>query len=494
MRIQILSLFFIGIALAAGGVILLTEFVVETEEVEAGTSNNISGWAWSENIGWISFNSIDCDIDGDGTYEGAGEAGGPAPAGCPATGTAFDYGVDVNITTGAFLGYAWSETIGWIKFDPTTTPPGEAVAAPATLDLGTNEVSGWARACAGSANPETTCEGGTNPDSGGWDGWIKLRKDPADAGSDYGVNWNSGTGEFEGWAWGSDVVGWISFNNVDCDADNDGSSDGVPAGCPAVGTPISDYQVVKMGSRAPSADNLTVDLWKDNPAFCGQSTPPMRVSWNFVDPDLGDQQDGYQIEVYSDINFSNLLIDTCDEISASTCDFGGASGAYVFQQSGRLLSWDQIYYWRLKVWDSQGLFSDWIYPPSPTGSPTLEGSADSFDTPPHAYPEADNFVYSPVSPLRNEPVEFDDDGDLNSFDGVPFDPLVDPLEASWEWDFGDGSSISPGPNPNPIHIYAVPGVYTVTLSVQDDVGKCSAQKNLVVSRSNFLQWKEVSPF
>jgi hypothetical protein len=31
-------------------------------------------------------------------------------------------------------------------------------------------------------------------------------------GSHYGVAWN-GTDEFEGWAWGSDVLGWVAFNN-----------------------------------------------------------------------------------------------------------------------------------------------------------------------------------------------------------------------------------------------------------------------------------------
>ena len=73
--------------------------------------DNLSGFAWSSNIGWISFNSSDCDTDGDGTFEGAGEFGGAAPAGCPTSGVAEDYGVHVAMDTGDLKGYAWSENI-----------------------------------------------------------------------------------------------------------------------------------------------------------------------------------------------------------------------------------------------------------------------------------------------------------------------------------------------------------------------------------------------
>ena len=41
--------------------------------------------------------------------------------------------------------------------------------------------------------------------SGGWDGWISL------SGSQYGVTYNSTTGKFAGYAWGSLNVGWVSF-------------------------------------------------------------------------------------------------------------------------------------------------------------------------------------------------------------------------------------------------------------------------------------------
>ena len=139
--------------------------------VNAGTLDNVSGWAWSENIGWISFN---CSND-----ETCGQS---------------DYGVHVQ-DSGNIIGYAWSENIGWIDFNPSGVYPGLPNYS-ARLDLETREASGWARALSYGS---------------GWDGWIKLRCYGSECNaSDYGVYVDSGN--FFDWAWGGDVVGWISFN------------------------------------------------------------------------------------------------------------------------------------------------------------------------------------------------------------------------------------------------------------------------------------------
>ncbi|MBT9150627.1 MAG: hypothetical protein DDT40_00800 [candidate division WS2 bacterium] len=132
--------------------------------VKAGPEHNVSGWAWSENIGWISFNNT----TGGGTT---------------------NYGVHIN-TDGTFTGHAWSANIGWINFAPTGPYP----ALPnhsARVDTTNGQVSGWARALA---------------HGDGWDGWIKMR------GANYGVSINFVNGEFSGWAWSNMVIGWISFS------------------------------------------------------------------------------------------------------------------------------------------------------------------------------------------------------------------------------------------------------------------------------------------
>ncbi len=109
----------------------------------AGTSENVSGFAWSENIGWISFNNIS---GGGGTNYGVHicvDDNDTNPA-CQAL---------LPPRTGKLVGYAWSENIGWIRFDPNgpypTTPNNSASAD--LIDAG-HPISGWARACAGAAD------------------------------------------------------------------------------------------------------------------------------------------------------------------------------------------------------------------------------------------------------------------------------------------------------------------------------------------------------
>ena len=218
---------------------LLVFNFLKTQEVKAGPTDNVWGWAWAENIGWISFNNC---ID---------------PTDVSTCGPE-DYGVLINSATGLFSGYAWARGttadpggIGWIKFDPSGPFP-DLPNYSTCLDLpgpgqdcdgvGDYTVSGWARACAGTANPDTTCDGGPNPAAGGWDGWIKLEGTATD-GSPYGISLNTSSNEFEGWAWGGDdststaVVGWVSFN---CNNPESGNV-----------CPTSDYKVMTNLSFAP---------------------------------------------------------------------------------------------------------------------------------------------------------------------------------------------------------------------------------------------------
>lgn len=118
----------------------------------------VTGWAWSDTIGWIQFDPV------------------------------FG-GVFIDDATGDFSGYAWSDNIGWIDFAGTN------------LDWATGEVTGWANAIAGADYDD------------GWTGDISM----SGISPDYSVNVDLSTGEFSGWAWGSDVVGWISFGGAGYD-------------------------------------------------------------------------------------------------------------------------------------------------------------------------------------------------------------------------------------------------------------------------------------
>src|SRR3989344_8631223 len=154
---------FFGLALLV--IFSVSWFGGSNEIAFAGSEHNLSGWAWSENIGWISFNST----------EGGGS----------------NYGVTVA-SNGRLSGYAWSENIGWITFnqnDLNGCPSGQCRA---DFDEDTGQVTGWARALS---------------NGGGLDGWISL------SGSNYGVSVSQCS--WSGWAWGSDVVGWVSFSSAD---------------------------------------------------------------------------------------------------------------------------------------------------------------------------------------------------------------------------------------------------------------------------------------
>jgi len=180
----------------------------------------LCGFAWgattgSQGIGWVSFNSKDCDADSNGTISAAEAAARP---GCPA-GTTGTYSVTVDEATGRLNGFAWSSNLGWIKFgcvgasclsgNPSTPGNTQSLATRFTTGLYAGQVHGWARVCAGTA--------GTPPDDGecatmtsrndGWDGWISLKgSSPA-----YGVTFNGGT--FGGYSWGSSVVGWLKWSS-----------------------------------------------------------------------------------------------------------------------------------------------------------------------------------------------------------------------------------------------------------------------------------------
>src|SRR3989344_900567 len=93
------------------------------DPVRAAAGDDVNGYAWSDNIGWISF---------DGT----------------------DYGVDIDDTAGptygAFSGYAWSDAVGWIDFTgPLAASESSRPESPdtgVTVDFTDGAVTGWAGA------------------------------------------------------------------------------------------------------------------------------------------------------------------------------------------------------------------------------------------------------------------------------------------------------------------------------------------------------------
>jgi len=65
-------------------------------------SGTLSGWAWSQNIGWFSFN---CNNDTD-----------PDAAGVQSYCPTANHSVTID-NTGDFSGWAWNDIVGWISFN-----------------------------------------------------------------------------------------------------------------------------------------------------------------------------------------------------------------------------------------------------------------------------------------------------------------------------------------------------------------------------------------
>jgi len=248
------------------------------KEAKAGAGHNVSGWAWSENIGWISFNCNSLvDTNGDGICDEALKVcdggtnknklcnpGNPEAVTCPGANcvdacSVVNYGVNINPSTGVFSGsenYAWSENIGWIAFadyngdgvvnsSDNICPSGTCQAK---LDFLTKQVSGWAKVL--------------SHDGINWPTWIRLRGQTTETPpTDYGVWWDPPDNqELKGWAWGDVGVGWMSFNCENCE----GTTCGTYPTCDNPAHP--DYKVIvaldtippRVGAISPNVARVNV--------------------------------------------------------------------------------------------------------------------------------------------------------------------------------------------------------------------------------------------
>lgn len=275
-------------------------------------NHTLSGYAWSENAGWISFS-------------------------CKNTSSPVDYGVNMNALTGAVSGYAWSENVGWISFEPLDLagcPSGDCAATMSTTNY---SFFGWAKALAASS-------------PSGWDGWIKLSGTAADS-SPYGVSLNDSTKELEGWAWEGNedfastdgIMGWVSFN---C---------GNTASCGTV-----DYGV-EYSVRPPVAQNL-VPSADSSESYCADS---VSFEWEYQDPD-DIYSSGYQFRVNT-INDVNAANPTVDLLISGRSDSSGSvlsqPVAVKILPGDNELSYNTDYYWWVKVCNQGGACSDWTQGP-----------------------------------------------------------------------------------------------------------------------------------
>ena len=174
----------VTVALLVVAGIFSLSYRVERAQSSSGVA--VTGWAWSENTGWVSLNCLN-------------------DSSCASN----SFGLTLNNNTNLLSGYAWSENIGWVKFGGLSSFPSGSGTSPSDAALQSNgTITGWARACAGTSTGDCSTMASR---SDGWDGWIALSGTASD-GSPYGVTTNLNPSYLANYAWGSDNVGWVSFN------------------------------------------------------------------------------------------------------------------------------------------------------------------------------------------------------------------------------------------------------------------------------------------
>lgn len=148
---------------------------LSSELSDSPTAFNLSGWAWSGNIGWISFNCSNTGICGTSNY-----------------------GVSADPVSGLMSGYAWSENIGWISFNVSELSGCPSGTCEARITGGLSgsfpkNLSGWAKILS----------------SGDW---MRLAGTSQDS-SSYGVQVASNK-NFSGWSWDPGTIGWLSWSGI----------------------------------------------------------------------------------------------------------------------------------------------------------------------------------------------------------------------------------------------------------------------------------------
>jgi hypothetical protein len=175
--------------------------------------------------------------------------------------------------------------------------------------------------------------------------------------TDYGVELNTFSDEFEGWAWGGNdtevdetgVIGWLSFNDKN------------------TSSPI-DYQVVSSIDFPPSVLS-TSDAFSSP---CSQSRIPT-LSWaanesdNFI----------YQIQIDNGSGFDSPIIDATGTFTGTSGSWNPSCTRCCNVSPYDEISWGGItYYWRVRIEKTDGEWSSW------------NEELESFETNIHCYPFA----------------------------------------------------------------------------------------------------------
>jgi chitodextrinase len=202
------------------------------------------------------------------------------------------------------------------------------------------------------------------------------------------------------------------------------------------------------------------------------------LHWTYSDPD-GDPRTAFEIWLDDSSSFSDPKFNKVFNISSSE-----SSQSYVLNLSDdqegdwlSQLSWNTTYYWKVRVKDSAGNWSEW-------------SSVDYFPTPSHASPYID-FSWNPQSPVVGEVVQFTDQS--NCYDTAGTTTCSNSTGDSFLWTFQNGNPSS-STSSNPTTTFSSVGSNSVTLKVTDSSGFFCEKTKTVNSTYPLPFWKEIPPF
>lgn len=458
------------IAFSLSSAIVYFGFQKNIRFTNASASNNVRGWAWNANIGWISFNCTDNSPQ------------------CVNS----NYGVSISSDTGHFSGYAWSSSVGWISFNETGAP-----------DYAFNTGCLTSGSCSGASNC-TACYNFTDRKVYGWgkilslgdNGWIKFSGNKQN-----GQPWapsvtiDPATGSVSGWAWNANDngsgIGWISFN---CANESPACS----------GT---NYKVIANINRPPTVAGMTAPNWSYSQAAQAGALNAY-LNWTFNDQDAGSSESAYQIIVNTTNSVVNPIFDSGKCLGAFSCTpvgscdpnkckvDNGAAGTTNFPLGlAMTLNYNTAYYWWIQVWDNLGATSVWRQYNSAQDTPLEadDGVALTFTTYKHKFPMP-SATWLPVSPSRGEKVKFTDTS-KNYTTALPTTAVpCDASNCAWLWTVPAGATIDDAATSTPTVIFNASGSNAMKLKVTDKIDGYWVEGTILVEVNDKLpKWKEVKP-
>jgi len=236
--------------------------------------------------------------------------------------------------------------------------------------------------------------------------------------------------------------------------------------------------------------------------------------WYYLDPQSKTQYQ-YEIQIDDNSDFSSPEVDRIAYYTGTPSGSQQQQLVLVKQVATTpgcdYINYSTTYYWRVKVKNSAKVDSGWIYYNGGYGV-SVQESQTSY-TYEYAHPSpVPAYSYAPSAPAPTTLVNFTDSSicyDNTSL--ISCADLTDCLGGNcYTWSLGDsGSNSDPATNPPVVyytegnipasiaHTYTQAATFGTSLKVCDDIGCCTAAKNINVQSTtgkDLPSWKEVSPF